>query len=883
MRQHDTFLTHTVWHEPFLVLLAGGVLMILLASLATRLTRGASWHRTIWRATCVGLLLLVLVEVTGTGNALVRLLNGRLADSTTHRELTRGPDEGREEAQFRDATWTPGTSAPHHRPWRALPAADRLEREAVALSTYRIEGYVDKTNRRQHDESDSAMPQRDGSASNRGTALVPAVASDATRPTTWRRLAENKDESPSRKLVQRSLHADGAAAGPLSDATRDGKGSSIDRAHAWSPGVLWSIGCLAILAPLGCRRTCLYLFQRRLTKVQDTALSRRVEALARQLDLRVPTRLLVSGRLRTPVAFGVWHPTVVLPVRFADQFDRNHQDAMLAHELAHLAGRDPLWNIVADLTCAALWWHPGSWMARCALRRANELAADEASLLVPGGPDLLAACLVAMGRRLSSTPRLDWLSVEGGRFRSGLGRRVQRLLNLGGGTWHAPRRRRHAVAGTVMLLALLLAAVMCSTWARPRETFLAKGADMSVFTSCWRQSLAATLVLGLVGAVQQQGLTDEVTRPDTAVTKKDGTDPLLARADEEGLFESAAEGSETTDDAAEADPSSDLATESEGETREKQHRRVKRETRRESSRRRATRTIQRELEELEQEADSLRQELSRRPDNEQLRFSLRKHEEQMERIHREMEETDGNPFREVRQRWNWWATAQEKLRSEAKRRDTAAKKRALEQAERSLKRRQQLASNRAKSHQLKHRQALLHAAVANLREAGLEDQAAQVFHTAQQLAREIELSEKLAHERDELTGRMEQNDRLIRDRMERAGYLPRRHVEDRVREYLEAIHEHEQVVHEHEQAAHEHEQAAHEHRLHRAEAHERHLHPEEAGHRRGDLEREVEQLRGEVEQLHRQLDEVRRLLEEMSDRGDAEREEASREKSSRRR
>lgn len=874
MRQHDTFLTHTVWHEPFLVLLAGGLLMILLASLTTRLTCGASWHRTIWRATCVGLLLLVLVEVTGTGHALVRLLNGQLADSTTHRELNKASDEGRGEAHFRGPTWTPGTSAPHHQPWRALPAADGLEREATALSTYPIAGSVDKTTQRQHDEADSVMPQRGGSESNRDAAVEPAVASDATRPTTWRHLAENKDESPSPRLAQRSLHADGAAVGPLSDATRDGKGSSIDRARAWWPGLLWSIGCLAILTRLGCRQTCLYLFQRRLTKVQDTALSRRVEALTRQLALRVPTRLLVSGRLRTPVAFGVWHPTVILPMRFADQFDRHHQEAMLAHELAHLAGRDPLWNIVADLTCAALWWHPGSWMARCALRRASELAADEASLLVPDGPDLLADCLVVTGRWLSSTPRLGWLSVEGGRFRSGLGRRVQRLLDLGGGTWHAPRRRRHAVAGTAMLLALLLAAVMCSTWARPRETFLAKGADMSVFTSCWRQSLAATLVFGLVGAVQQQGLTDEVTKPDTAVTKKDGTDPLLALADKEGLFESAAEGSERTDDAAEANTSSDLATESEGETREKQHRRVKRETRRESSLRRATRTIQRELEELEQEADSLRQELSRRPDNEQLRLSLRKHEEQMERIHREMEETDGNPLREIRQRWNWWATAQEKLRSEAKRRDTAAKKRAMEQAERSYKHLEQLASHRAKSHQLKHRQALLHAAVANLREAGLEDQAAQVFHTAQQLAREIELNEKLAHEREELAERMEQNDRLIREKMERAGYFPRRHAEDRVRGFLEAVHEHDE-------AAHEHEQAAHEHHLHRAEAHERHLHPEEAGHRRGDLEREVEQLRGEVEQLHRQLDEVRILLEEMSDRGDAEREEASREKSSR--
>ena len=81
---------------------------------------------------------------------------------------------------------------------------------------------------------------------------------------------------------------------------------------------------------------------------------------------------------------------------------------------------------------------------------AGERSADEASLLVPGGPRLLAGCLVQFGRRVRGESRYAWLAVKGSGFRSGLGRRVHRLLQMGGTARPAPprsapsRRRRCA-------------------------------------------------------------------------------------------------------------------------------------------------------------------------------------------------------------------------------------------------------------------------------------------------------------------------------------------------------------------------------------------------------------------------------------------------------
>ena len=172
---------------------------------------------------------------------------------------------------------------------------------------------------------------------------------------------------------------------------------------------------------------------------------------------------------------------------------------MLAHEVAHLAAGDPLWQLLADLAAVLLWWHPLVWWARRQWRAAGELAADEACLLVPQGADTLAACLVVLARRLESRPRLAWLAMAGPGLRSALGQRVERLLSLSARTWRPPRRGRIGVVTATIPVALLLVAVSCTAWARTRAPVAEGATTMKVFVDCWRQSLAAVALAAVLG------------------------------------------------------------------------------------------------------------------------------------------------------------------------------------------------------------------------------------------------------------------------------------------------------------------------------------------------------------------------------------------------
>jgi hypothetical protein len=200
--------------------------------------------------------------------------------------------------------------------------------------------------------------------------------------------------------------------------------------------------------------------------------------------------------LSVPVAYGTVRPTVVLPAGFWDRFSRAEQEAVLAHELAHLAAHDPLWHLSAELCCALLWWHPAVWWLRGRLRAASETAADEASLLVPGGPDALAGCLVALGRRLVGPRPCGGLSFQGSGFRSSLGRRVERLLNLKarsvGGTGVSPVSASgtgvspvSAGAGlksarVIVPVVLVIVSILSTAWARTQAPFDEGETQMSV-------------------------------------------------------------------------------------------------------------------------------------------------------------------------------------------------------------------------------------------------------------------------------------------------------------------------------------------------------------------------------------------------------------------
>ncbi|MBI3871409.1 MAG: hypothetical protein HY299_22990 [Verrucomicrobia bacterium] len=197
----------------------------------------------------------------------------------------------------------------------------------------------------------------------------------------------------------------------------------------WWPGILW-IGVSAwLFARISMARASFWRRRRLFLGVNEPALLQRVGGLARRFGIPAP-RLLQSEALLSPVAFGTLRPCIALPRSFSDDFSSAQQEAVLAHELAHLAARDAAWQWFADCLCALWWWHPMAWWSRRRLALANECAADEASLLLPDGAATLAESLLTMGRRLLEPPAGHSLGMAGSGLKSSLARRVERLLDL---------------------------------------------------------------------------------------------------------------------------------------------------------------------------------------------------------------------------------------------------------------------------------------------------------------------------------------------------------------------------------------------------------------------------------------------------------------------
>lgn len=122
------------------------------------------------------------------------------------------------------------------------------------------------------------------------------------------------------------------------------------------------------------------------------------DALAR---IRVSTEVILreDAVITTPSIWCWSKPAVILvPLRLADHWPTQRLVAMFAHELGHLARRDHLASLVADLAAAFMWWNPLVWFARGQVRRLSEQACDV--FATPDGRDAAAyaECLLQLAR-----------------------------------------------------------------------------------------------------------------------------------------------------------------------------------------------------------------------------------------------------------------------------------------------------------------------------------------------------------------------------------------------------------------------------------------------------------------------------------------------------
>lgn len=228
----------------------------------------------------------------------------------------------------------------------------------------------------------------------------------------------------------------------------------------WWPAHLWLAACLVIGFRFALDHVRLARHLRRCRPVSVGGVTARVDRVARRLGLRARIRIVEWSGARSPVACGWFRWTLGLPTDFEARFDPGQQEAVLAHELAHLRDADPLWHAVADVVVGILWWQPLARVLRSRLRAASEAAADEASLVIEQGPQRLAESLLAVGRDHARSAWSAAVRADGAPYRSNLGRRVERLLSLRDTCWRpSSRASAWAVRMVVPWIAIAFLAV----------------------------------------------------------------------------------------------------------------------------------------------------------------------------------------------------------------------------------------------------------------------------------------------------------------------------------------------------------------------------------------------------------------------------------------
>ncbi len=155
---------------------------------------------------------------------------------------------------------------------------------------------------------------------------------------------------------------------------------------------------------------------------------------SRAAGLNVPPRMKESAALRVPATVGIWKPVVLLPSGW-HEWSQEKLEAVLAHEISHVARRDALTQLLSALHRAFFWFSPLPWWLDRQLTELAEQASDEAALA--GGADrtLYAETLLAFFAQLESVPgRVRWhaLSMASRNSSGHAERRVDRILSWKG-------------------------------------------------------------------------------------------------------------------------------------------------------------------------------------------------------------------------------------------------------------------------------------------------------------------------------------------------------------------------------------------------------------------------------------------------------------------
>ncbi|MDA1232104.1 MAG: M56 family metallopeptidase, partial [Planctomycetota bacterium] len=173
--------------------------------------------------------------------------------------------------------------------------------------------------------------------------------------------------------------------------------------------------------------------------------------LKQRLNVGRRVDLLQSADSQGPMTAGILRPFIMIPADVCwssttvgqtdgcahtgieGQPSVAERDALLAHELVHVARRDALWNLTIQLIGRVFPFQPLNWLAGRQLRQEMDFVADSQAARTLGERSGMAVCLLRLGDRFagqrSNVAVSSGLAACMASFQSTLGQRIEVLLN----------------------------------------------------------------------------------------------------------------------------------------------------------------------------------------------------------------------------------------------------------------------------------------------------------------------------------------------------------------------------------------------------------------------------------------------------------------------
>lgn len=193
----------------------------------------------------------------------------------------------------------------------------------------------------------------------------------------------------------------------------------------------------------------------RQAQVLDFAWQQQLNQLGRRLGLSKTLLMLESNKIQSPLTLGHFKPVVLVPVGLLTNLPPAQVEAILAHEVAHIARHDFLINLCQTFIEALFFYHPVVWWLSQQVREAREHCCDDIAVALIDDKMTYARALTAVANH-HITPTLS-MAMQGPKGQ--LIARVKRLFGT-----HTPQRRLPLRALTSMLM---LVAFLSFAWVSP--------------------------------------------------------------------------------------------------------------------------------------------------------------------------------------------------------------------------------------------------------------------------------------------------------------------------------------------------------------------------------------------------------------------------------